>query len=74
MWSNLRYILQEETTEFATGLDIEDNGKGGIKDGSQFSGLNKFWTWWGKMDRFGWVGIMISFFISSVDILSSQCL
>lgn len=34
MWSSLRSILQEETTEFAAGLDIEDNGKEGIKDGS----------------------------------------
>lgn len=73
MQSNLRYILQEETTGFAAGLVIEDNGKEGIKDGSQVSGLNNFWTQ-GKMDRFGWVGIMISFWISSLDILSLHCL
>lgn len=42
MWSNLRYILQEETTGFAAGLVIEDNGKEGIKDGSQASGLKTF--------------------------------
>lgn len=48
MWSSLRSILQEETTEFATGLDIEDNGKEGTKDGSQVSGLNNFWDSVGK--------------------------
>lgn len=44
MWSNLRYILQEETTVFTDELDIEDDGKEGINEGSFIYGLNNAWT------------------------------
>lgn len=34
MWNNLRYILEVETARLADGLDIGDDGKEGIKNGS----------------------------------------